>query len=274
MSVFRVLSWGVGTQSTALAAMSAVGAFDLPKLDVVITADTGWERQATYTARRFYEKWLAERGCRVEVVSAGNIRQEGSEEHIHIPFFTETGAPLRRQCTRHFKIRPIRRRVRELLGYPASTPPHPPAGAVEQWLGISLDEYQRMKSSRVAFVKHRFPLVELRLTRQDCIDWLEAQGLPVPIKSACVGCPFRVASEWVTMQQDSPAEWQDAVSFDGENPLAARAGSSADRLYLWRGSLPLTQVNWETEVQKEQQQESQWIQIPMFIECDSGYCHV
>ena len=44
-----VLSWGVGVQSTAMAAMVALG--DLPPVDIVIHIDTGWERKPTIASR-------------------------------------------------------------------------------------------------------------------------------------------------------------------------------------------------------------------------------
>jgi 3'-phosphoadenosine 5'-phosphosulfate sulfotransferase (PAPS reductase)/FAD synthetase len=133
--------------------MSALG--ELPKLDVVITADTGWERQATYDARDFYKDWLEAHGLRVEIVSAGNVKTDGAVEHIHIPFFTSDGGPLQRQCTHHFKIIPVKRRLREIAGYHATEAPHPPAGEIELWLGISWDEFTRMNKSRVQFIRHR-----------------------------------------------------------------------------------------------------------------------
>ena len=181
------LSWGCGVQSTVPAVMSALG--DLESLDVVITADTGWERAKTYEMRNFYTDWLRERGVRVEIVSAGDIRKLGAAEHIHIPFWTSDGGPLRRQCTWHFKIRPIRQYVRELLGYHPSKPPHPPSGSAELWLGISVDEYKRMANSRVKFITHRWPLIERRMTRQDCIDYLAEHNLPVPPKSGRTTLP-------------------------------------------------------------------------------------
>ena len=45
----------------------------------------------------------------------------------------------RRQCTEHYKVRPIRRKIRELLGLRKRQ--RIPSGAtIELWLGISTDE--------------------------------------------------------------------------------------------------------------------------------------
>ena len=266
---FRSLSWGCGVQSTCLAVMSALG--EIEPLDAIITADTMWERQKTYKIRDFYTEWLEARGVRVEIVSAGDIRQLGAANHMHIPFWTDIGGPLRRQCTRHFKIRPIKHRIREMLGLHASDPPHPKANAVELWLGISWDEFSRMNSSRVAFISHRWPLIEKRLTRNDCEDYLQALGLPIPVKSACVGCPYRQPSEWIELKTDDADEWQQAVEFDErnrDNPLAKRkgGGSKADQLYIYKYGKPLANARLEADARREKRGK----QLPLF--CESGYC--
>lgn len=264
----RALSWGCGVQSTALAVMSALGEID--PLDVVITADTGWERRATYQVREFYTKWLRERGVRVEIVSAGNIRQEGAVEHIHIPFFTSDGGPLQRQCTRHFKITPVRRRLREIAGYHQTKPPHPPANTIELWLGISWDEFERINKSRVKFVKHRWPLIEGKVSRNECENYLEGMGLPVPVKSACLGCPYRAASEWAEMREQDPEEFAQAVEFDEQNrhnPLAKRGASTADELFVYKYASPLATADLERDARRERVGKQQ----ALFV-CESGYC--
>lgn len=262
----RVLSWGFGVQSTALAVMSAVG--EIPPYDLVIGADLGWEGSETYEVMRFYRSWLEKRGVPVVILGVGNIRQLGGAAHVHMPFFTSTGAPLRRQCTREFKIDPIKRYLREWLGYPASRPPHPPRGSVEQHLGISLDEYQRMNVSRVQYIVNKYPLcMELRMTRADCKRVYVRLGLPVPGKSACIGCPYRSAEEWLDMRERFPAEFEDAVKFDMENrnnPLVARLGVAAPELYVWSGLVPLADVDFAAAVIGDE--------LPLF--CESGFCHV
>jgi len=270
--MYRFLSWGCGVQSTALGEMSAQG--ELDPLDAIITADTGWERQATYDARDFYMKRWQDMGMKVEIVSGGDIRQQGAAEHIHIPFWTSGGGPMRRKCTRHFKLTPTKRRFRELMGYHATNHPHPPPNSCEVWLGISLDEWTRAKPSRIKFMTSRWPLLEGRIDRQDCKDYLANLGLPIPPKSACVCCPFRNASEWITIREEAPEEFLAAVRFDElnrHNPLA-ETGSTADELYIYkRGAAAeaLAEANLIADAARERQRFG--TQIPMFI-CDSGYC--
>jgi hypothetical protein len=242
--------------------MAALG--EIEPLDAVITADTIWEQTRTYEARDFYTDWLTSRGLRVEIVSAGNIRRLGAEEHIHIPFWTSDGGPLYRQCTEYFKIWPVRRRIRELLGYHPSKPPHPSLGSAESWLGFTLDEYTRMTKSRVKFIIHRWPLIERGMTRQDCVDYLVERNLPVPPKSACVCCPYRSASKWIEIRRNAPDDWRAAVEFDEairHNPLAVRAGSTVDQLYIWREGVPLAEADLERAARREKPGK----QLPLWI---------
>lgn len=266
---FRVISWGCGVQSTTLAVMSALG--ELPKVDAVINADTGWERQATYNARDFYAAWLRERGLRVEIVSNGNIRNQADNVDIHIPFWTANGGPLRRQCTRHLKIKPIKWRMREGMGFDRSKPPHPRAGACEQWIGFSLDEWTRIKESRTKFIEHRYPLIEKHMTRGDCVTFLNDQRLPVPPKSACVCCPYRQASEWIVMRDEAPNEWADAVDFDEQHRYvewAVRGGDNDDALYVYKHGGALKDADLEADAARERKKET--FQLPLL--CESGYC--
>ena len=269
----RVLSWGCGVQSTTLAVMSALG--DLPPLDAVITSDTMFESTETYQIRDWYTAWLRERGLRVEFVTGGDIKARGLGIHTHIPFRTPSGGLLRRKCTIEFKILPVRRRVRELMGYDTRKPPHPPPNSVKQWLGISLDEHIRAKPSRVKFIKHRWPLLQKQMSRVDCQRYLEEHGLPIPPKSACLCCPYRRASEWLEIKRDAPQDWQAAIEFDEDsryNPLCAEGCDQVDALYIfnsrWNGPMPLKDADMEAEAEYERR--SAYFQPPLI--CESGYC--
>jgi len=249
---YRFLSWGLGTQSTYLGVLSALG--KLPKVDAIIHADTQWEREASYKIKEFYTPWFEKKGIPVLEDTAGNIRELGAAEHIHIPFWTSDGGPLQRQCTAKFKINVFKRQARSFAGFDSRKPPHPKPGQFEVWLGYSYDEPERMKPSQVKFMKRKYPLIENKITRNDCKEGLAELGLPVPVKSACIGCPYRSASEWLDLKENSPNEWQDAVAFDRENrnnPLAARTGSTTDHLFVWKKGIPLDEVDLVEEAKKE-----------------------
>jgi hypothetical protein len=155
---------------------------------------------------------------------------------------------IRRQCTGDYKIMPIRRKVRELLGIAGRRSPKTPV--VEQWIGISLDEFLRMKPSFEDWQANRWPLIEQRMTRHNCLRWLERHGYPLPPKSACIGCPFHSDDHWRDMRDHDPDAWTDAVSVDH----AIRTGFRGIRgeVYLHRSAVPLDQADLTTDADRGQ----------------------
>lgn len=85
---------------------------------------------------------------------------------------------------------------------------------VIQWIGISLDESHRMKPARLPWIRHRWPLIDLRMKRHDCLRWVEAHNFPRPPRSACVYCPFHSDAEWRRMRDNEPNEFDRAVRFE------------------------------------------------------------
>jgi hypothetical protein len=248
--------------------MAGLGEIEL--LDAAIVADTQWERKHTRKVFKFYKTWAENHGIPVEIVTAGKIRELGATEHIHIPFWTETGAPLQRQCTSEFKIKPIKRGMRHLAGFSENKSPHPRSGQFESWIGISWDEWERMSTSEVKYITNRYPLVERKITRWDCEENFKRLGLPIPSKSACIGCPYRDATSWLEMKNNDPDEFEDAIAFDEanrHNPLADRGKLNADNLYVWHGCIPLRDVDFETEVKKQKKGK----QVPLFV-CTGQVC--
>ena len=118
---------------------------------------------------------------------------------------------------------------------------------VEQWLGISLDEVQRMKDSDVKYVAHRYPLIDMRMTRGDCALWLERNGIEVPPKSACTFCPYHSTAEWRRVKA-SPEDWEKAVAVDE----AIRGVRPPYDLYLHPSRIPLVDADLRSEVDRGQ----------------------
>ena len=225
--VYRALSLGAGAQSSVLALLlsrrdPALAQLGYPVPDVAVFADTGWEPAYVYR----HLDWLeGELRFPILRVSAGDLkanlrsgRTVSGHSFVDVPLFlvNECGKKgmLRRQCTNHYKIRPIYHRIRQLAGGDRGKP-FPRDTYVEMWLGISRDEALRMKPSREAWVEHRWPLVDLGMTRSDCVEWFgehyPARYLP---RSACVICPFRSDEHWLELKRCEPESFREAVEFD------------------------------------------------------------
>lgn len=215
------LSLGAGVQSTTLALLAVEGA--LPKPDAAIFADTGWEPAAVYQHLDRLETELASVDVPVLRVSSGNLRDDSldpSHRYASVPYFVRnpdgSRGMGRRQCTSEYKLTPINRKVRELLG---AAPPKfrsvPKGRVCEQWIGFSTDEVHRVSDKRgVLYLRSRYPLLELGMSRKDCQRWLDLRGWGETTKSACIGCPYHGNRQWRDLRDNRPEEWADAVAFD------------------------------------------------------------
>lgn len=268
----RVLSLGAGVQSTTLALMAAHGVVG-PMPDCAIFADTAWEPKHVYEHLNWLEGLLP---FPVHRVSAGNLRDtigatrpKGNFLVLDIPVYVATdghpGGMTNRSCTRDYKIVPIQRKVRELVGLTRKRAPKTPI--VEQWIGISLDETIRMKPNREAWIKSRWPLIENRMSRNDCLRWMERNGYPEPKKSSCIGCPYHSDNEWRGVRSD-PDAWADAIEIDRRLRSKPKGAFrlKGDHLYLHRSCKPLEEVDLSTSEERGQ--------LNLFLNECEGMCGV
>lgn len=245
----RLLSLGAGVQSTALALMACEGTLD--RLDGAIFADTGWE------PKRVYEHLVKLRdapigaGIPLYVVSRGRSLRADTLDPAHryasIPYFVRNADGSegmgRRQCTSEYKLAPIGRKVRELLGAAAPDFKRVPKGHVaEQWIGFSADEVGRIGGGRsVRYLRSRYPLIELGMDRKACERWLISRGWTSVAKSACIGCPYHGNAQWRDMRDNHPAEWADAVAFDEAIRKGGARGLPLNgEAFLHRSRIPLS----------------------------------
>lgn len=246
----HVVSLGAGVQSSTMSLMFAHGELT-PMPDCAIFADTGAEPGYVYEYLDWLETVLPFPIHRVMhgVGLTKNILSaiEGAR-FAGAPFFTESDSTrgagqLRRQCTREFKIQPITKKLRELVGLKFRQRA-PRKILVVQYIGISFDEVSRMRESRLHWTEHRWPLVDRRMYRQDCLDWMAANGYPKPGRSACVYCPYHGDAEWRNLQKNFPEDFETAVGLDAV--IRAGVRGTKQKLYLHRSLLPLGEIDFRT----------------------------
>ena len=218
----RVLSLGAGVQSTCLALMADTGAIEPPP-DLAIFADTGWEPPHIYDHLAWLESELIH--FPVRRIQTGNLAEDvtevrdfdGKVGRVSIPLYIVnpdgTKGMTQRQCTSQYKIRAIHKSIREHLSLKSLRQPR----SVEMWLGITTDEAQRMKDAREKWAVNRYPLVERRMQRSDCLAWL-ADHYPQlkPRKSACLGCPYHSRRGWMEIAAEYPEEFEKLCQTDEE----------------------------------------------------------
>ncbi len=245
----NIISLGAGVQSSTMALMAAHGEIT-PMPDCAIFADTQWEPKAVYEWLRFLVESLP---FPVYRVTAGNLRQAALDRSnttggrfAAIPWFMRMPngdeGMGRRQCTMEYKLRPIQRKIVELCGGKRKR------GQATIWVGISTDEAGRMKPSRVQYIVNRWPLIERRMSRNDCLRWMEKHGYAQPPRSSCIGCPFHNDDEWRAIKAD-PIAWADAVEVD-----AAIRNQPKFNLqqFAHRSLVPLPEVDFSTDEDRGQ----------------------
>ena len=203
----KILSFGAGMQSTALALMSCENAASaeprfplVPIYDVVIFCDLGFEPPWVLEQMEFTRKACADAGIRFEVLPAplysDFMRDFGERRAISIPWWTldDAGKKSRmpRNCTIDYKINVISRFVRwELLGYRKHQRLKiEDVKAHEMHMGFSFEEQRRCKENPNPMFVNKFPLVDMHLVRADNYAYIrDVWGLETRA-SACCFCPF------------------------------------------------------------------------------------
>ena len=169
----HILSFGGGVNTVALMIMLIQNG---APLDAAVFADTGGEVPETYHSVDAAREYLDKHGIPLIVVQARprqtDLYETASRRHV-IP------SVKWRWCTRDFKVNPIHKYYSQ-LGVP-----------IYQYMGIAFDEIHRMKDSSEDHITNVYPLIDNRMTRQDCVDLIAAAGLPVPEKSGCYFCPVQ-----------------------------------------------------------------------------------
>ncbi len=240
-----ILSLGAGVQSSTMALMSKHGEIEAP--DCAIFADTGCEPQGVYAWIDFLKKILpfpvvcVQKGKGLKNALIDSFTQK---RFASVPFFTESPkgvGKLRRQCTREYKIEPITKKIRGLLGL---KPGERSKTTITQYIGISTDEAARMKPARERWINTDWPLIDMDMSRNDCINWLQKANYPIPGKSSCTFCPYHNDLLWRDMKLYDPDSWSEAVHIDRLIRNGIRG--TKQKLYLHRSLKPLEEVDFRT----------------------------
>ena len=234
--------------------MSSLGY--LERVDHAVFADPGAEHPGTYDLLDYILDWKDKNnGIPIHVVKKSlydDLLDDSGKRVASIPAFTgnKTGM-LRRQCTGEYKIQPVMKKIRELHGLK----PRQRMPMTQVWLGISLDEIQRCKTSMLPRVEYYYPLVEERMTRGDCMRFLEERGFNNVPKSSCVFCPYHSDRNWKDLQYNYPEEFKKAIKVD--ESIRTKKGLN-ESMYLHRSCIPLKDIKFAD-------------QQDMFM-CEEGFC--
>lgn len=239
-----VWSYGGGTQSAAIAALICMG--ELPPPTIAVIADTSREGSETWAyLESVVGPALETGGVEIHVIphsyATVDIWSGEDGDTLLMPMFTSKSGRgmLPKYCSQEWKTRPVHRFLRE-RGITEG----------EMWIGFSTDEMQRCRTPQPPF-PHRYPLIEKRMSRADCIALVERMGWPKPPRSSCWMCPYKSDQEWASLPA---ADFAKAVELEGQ--LQQRDPD----VWFHRNCEPLASIRFDD-------------QADMFADgCETGMC--
>lgn len=252
-------SYGGGTQSIAIWLLVEQGALPMP--DYIIMADTSREASRTwrYNDEHIFPR-MRKAGANLYFAShdLAKVDLYSHKGKLLLPAFTGDGGKLDTYCSSEWKTLVVRRYLTQKLGIDARKE------KIVMWLGMSVDEVERLKEANVGWIENHWPLCNMPVsggygiqkTRSDCQALILNTGLPPAPKSACWNCPHTDNPTWVDMKVNDPADFAKAVALDYE----IRSKDRANSVYLHRSGVPLDQVDFS---QPEEE---------TLFGCESGFC--
>lgn len=233
----QLWSSGGGVQSSAIAALICQG--KLPKPDLAVIADTGREYSPVWDyMSNVVQPELRKVGVELHVaghdLATVDLWSGADGNALLIPAFTDKAgrrSKLPKYCSQEWKARVVQRFARK----------HGINDA-DQWIGFTIDEMERMRVYRHGQKwQHVYPLIDLRMSRGDCMSEIERLGWPPPPRSACWMCPYRSDQEWMLMKQEAPQDFERAKRLEQE--IRERDPNA----YLHRSCKPLGEVEFDDQ---------------------------
>lgn len=214
----QVWSCGGGRQSCAIAALIVNGR--IPKPDISVIADTGRERFSTFPyLHKYVIPALLSIGVELHIVKTEEwcLTQtrfvDGSGDLMLPAYVREDGIERKNKpdCSGAWKRDTISRWLSNVHGITRSK--------YVKWIGFSnspremVRAIKMQKSKKEGSGKSRFPLIELGLSTEDCLEIVKSMGWPEPKVSACWMCPNLKDSEREGLTDEEKIM---AIQFDEE----------------------------------------------------------
>jgi len=208
----------------------------LPKPDLVLMVDTGYEKHGTLDyANAILIPACKKVGVEFKFLNTPDNRIFNDSGMIVLPAYKQldTGETQRltTMCSGMWKAAVMRRYIRSL-------------GIVKarSWIGISTDESERQKQSPVQWVTNYYPLIEHHISRYQCLFQIRSLGWPDPARSSCIFCPGQNDDEYELMKSEYPEDYQRVVDID--NDIEAHNPN----IFLHRSMTRMRDIIWRTDI--------------------------
>ena len=217
----NIVAYGGGTDSTAMIIECARRGI---KIDHILFADTGGEKPHTYQYIKTFSNWCVKNGIPeiVTVKKAGN--GETLEENCLRIGMLPSIAYGFKTCSQKYKIQPQDKYFNNL---PDAKKIWKSGGKLTKFIGYDATEHHRVARSKLRQDKKynfAYPLYDWGITRKQCIEIIQSEGLCLPGKSACFFCPMSRPTEIRQLNHNYPYLMERALKMEQNAKLTKLKG--------------------------------------------------
>lgn len=221
-----IVAYGMGVDSTAM----LIGLRDRKvRIDLILFAHTGSEKPETMEYLPVIQDWLA-RNAMAPVTVIKRTSPRAGDTSLHDECLRKSVLPSLayggHSCSLKWKVEPQWRYTKGYFGWDSRGQRWAHGPFVTKLIGYDAGPRDRRRQAAASGKwppghRYRYPLIEWGWTREHCIDLIAAEGLPIPVKSACWMCPASKRAE---------VDWLAAT-----HPALVRAATEMERRAHQRG---------------------------------------
>ncbi len=253
------LAFGGGTNS--LGVLIGLKELGLQRwINLITFSDTKGEKPETYDAVDRADAWVRDNGFRCGgIVTLRTISPDRGFEGLEGMAVRLGTLPSKafgyKSCSQRFKIEPQQKFMNH---WELSQRAWKNGKKVTQIIGYDAGEPQRAKTYTNDKYDFFYPLIEWGWGRDECVDAIQREGLPLPGKSACFFCPSMRKPEVIRLSKEHPELFDRAVAME-------RGALSSGKLGVVKGLG--RHWSWEELVKASEPQRSLFPENSMGIDC-------
>jgi hypothetical protein len=312
----HVISWGGGTQSTALMLKmldgeikDADGNVIVP--DYIIFADTGNESKMTYAQVYKVQKYIEETYGReiiitrrtkellpdeeiIRMVKSGEMTGTSYRSSKHADLYQNQllfykgvlnradivphwvinkdgniGKLMGRQCTATYKIGQIMTELRERIGMIRFN--HKRI-RFKMYIGFTVDEIMRVKPNPLDYVDNLFPLVDLGMSKIDCIDYVKDKLGFRPVSSVCDICYANNFDKVYEIYKNDKEAWDKLLALDDAMEHKGSNHRIRGDVYMFRWQANMRKRLADIDMEKIYADRTKYTQLSIFDLEEEGAC--
>jgi hypothetical protein len=232
----NIVAYGGGTNSTAM----LIGMYQhkIP-VDLILFADPGSEQPHTYEYLPIMSRWLAEHGM-PEITTVVYTDHNGDRLTLEQECLRSSTLPSlaygHKSCSLKHKVGP---QEKFCNNHPLCQEIWARGEKVVKFIGYDAgEEYRRINamSHDMIDTKYRkeYPLIDWGWGRDECVNAIQQEGLPLPGKSSCFFCPSMKRHEIRTLYHEHRDLYDRAIAIEDKAKPSLVSVKGLGRSWSWR----------------------------------------